>query len=269
MPDPLPFPVQLERPLVFLDLETTGLRIGNDRIIELAIVRLAPNGDVTEKVRRFNPEMPIPPEATAIHGITDEDVAGEPPFSARARSLAKQLDPCDLGGFNLRRFDLPMLLAEFGRAGVPFDLEDRRLIDVQLIFHREEPRDLSAAVRFYLDRDLEDAHSALADTPATAQVLAAQLERYSHLPRDLGALDTYCDEVRPFETEADRWFRDSGGEKPIFRRGKHRDRPLALVARDEPDYLHWMPKAEDMDAKVKEVVRRALEKQREGGGVSS
>jgi len=259
MPASLPFPLPLERPLVFMDLETTGLRVGTDRIVELAIIRMAPNGDVLERVRRFNPGIPIPPEATAVHGITDEDVADEPPFALRARSLGELLEPCDLLGFNIRRFDLPMLLAEFRRAGVPFDVGERRIVDVQMIFHREEPRDLGAAVRFYLDRELEDAHTALADIRATAAVLTAQLERYPHLPRDLGQLDRYCDEIRPFETELDQWFsRGEEGER-IFRRGKHRDRTLADVAREEADYLHWMLSKEDMDAAVKDVVRSALE----------
>lgn len=259
MAEPLPFPIPLERPLVFFDLETTGLRIGSDRIVELAVIRIAPTGDVTEKVRRFNPGIPIPPEASAVHGIRDEDVADKPPFAARARSLADLLDPCDLAGFNLRSFDVPMLLSEFQRARVPFDVQTRRIIDVQLIFHREEPRDLSAAARFYLGRELEDAHSALADIRATAEVLTAQLDRYPHLPRDLEGLHTYCDEVRPFETEVDRWFesRDDGGL--VFRRGKHRGRPLAEVAATEADYLRWMLGAEDMDEGVKEVVRGALE----------
>lgn len=259
MTQPLPFPIPLERPLIFLDLETTGLRIGTDRIIELAIIRLAPNGDVTERVRRFNPEMPIPVEATAVHGISDEDVANELPFPTRARSLAALLDPCDLAGFNLRRFDLPMLLAEFRRSGIHFEPTGRRLLDVQVIFHREEPRDLGAAVRFYLGRELEDAHSALADIRATAAVLAAQLERYPHLPRDLAALDEYCDEVRPFETEVDRWFETTADRGRVFRRGKHRDRPLHDVAGSAPDYLHWMLSTDDMDEGVKEVVRAALE----------
>jgi len=258
MSDVLPFPFPLERPLVFLDLETTGLKVGTDRIIELAIIRLSPNGDLFEKVRRFNPEMPIPAEATAVHGITDADVADEPPFPARARSLAELLDPCDLAGFNLRRFDFPLLLAEFRRSGISFEVEGRRLLDVQMIFHREEPRDLSAAVRFYLNRELEEAHSALADIRATAAVLAAQLERYPHLPRDLAGLDRYCDEVRPFESELDQWFQRSSERGPVFRRGKHRDRPLADVAASEPDYLRWMLSAEDMDERVKEVVRQAL-----------
>ena len=258
MAEPLPFPIPLERPLVFFDLETTGLRVGTDRIVELAVIRLAPTGDVMEKVRRFNPGIPIPPGASAVHGITDEDVAHEPPFAARARSLKKLLDPCDLGGFNLRSFDVPMLLAEFQRAGIPFDVESRRIIDVQLIFHQEEPRDLSAAARFYLGRELEDAHSALADIRATAEVLSAQLERYPHLPRDLDGLNAYCDAVRPFETEVDRWFAETDDGGRVFRRGKHRDRPLAEVAASEPDYLRWMLGTDDMDEGVKEVVRGAL-----------
>jgi DNA polymerase III subunit epsilon len=224
----------------------------------LAIIRLSPSGDVLEKVRRFNPGIPIPPEASAVHGITDEDVADEPPFAARARSLLELLEPCDLVGFNLRRFDLPMLLAEFRRSGLTLDVDDRRLIDVQFIFHREEPRDLGAAVRFYLGRELEDAHSALADIRATAAVLAAQLERYGSLPRDIDGLDRYCDEVRPFETEVDRWFTTQDDGERVFRRGKHRDRRLDEVAREAPDYLSWMLSAEDMDPGVMDVVRDAL-----------
>lgn len=268
MSDPLHFPLSLDRPLVFLDLETTGIRARTDRIVEIGLIRVDPGGDVTEKVRRFDPGVPIPAEATAVHGISDEDVAGEPPFAARARALADLLEPCDLAGFNLRRFDLPMLLAEFGRAGVPFDVSERRIIDVQMIFHREEPRDLSAAVRFYLDRDIEDAHSALGDIRATAAVLSAQLERYSHLPRDAGGLDAYCDEVRPFETELDRWFecRKDGGH--TFRRGKHRGRDLVEVAGRHRDYLEWMLALDDLGDAVKEVVRGGIEQAGEAARLS-
>jgi len=265
VPDPLPFPIPLARPLALLDMETTGLRIGVDRIVELAIIRLAPNGDVAERVRRFNPEIPIPPDASRVHGITDADVAHEAPFRARARSLSAFLEPCDLGGFNLRRFDLPVLLAEFRRAGIQFEVRGRKLVDVQTIFHREEPRDLQAAVRFYLGRELEDAHSALADIRATAAVLAAQLDRYSQLPRDLGGLHEYCDEVRPFETELDRWFVDTEGLGLVFRRGKQRDRPLADVARIDPDYLHWILSTDDIADEVKDAVRRALDVALEAG----
>ena len=258
MTEPVPFPILLDRPLVFLDLETTGLRIGTDRIIEIAVIQLSPNGDVTERVRRFNPEMPIPKEATAVHSIADLDVAEEPPFADRAKSLLELLEPCDLAGFNLRRFDLPMLISEFRRAGLSFDVGERKMVDVQMIFHREEPRDLAAAVRFYLHRELEDAHSALADIRATAAILTAQLDHYPELPRDLQGLNQYCDEVRPFETEVDRWFLVTEDRGRIFRRGKHRERSLSEVARDEPDYLHWMLSAEDMDEGVRDLVRAAL-----------
>jgi len=253
-------PLSLDRPLAFLDLETTGLRPGSDRIVEIAVIRVSPGGDVTEKVRRFDPGIPIPPEATAIHGITDDDVAGKPGFAARARSLADQLDPCDLAGFNLRRFDLPMLLTEFQRAGVSFDPRSRRLVDVQTIFHREEPRDLSAAARFYLDREHQDAHSALGDIRTTAAVFSAQLDRYEHLPRDLDQLHDYCDEVAPFETEVERWF-GSDPDAYVFGRGKHQGRHLEDVARTDPDYLRWMLGAEDMDPEVLEIVRKALREQ--------
>ena len=259
MADPLPFPIPLERPLAFLDLETTGLRIGSDRIIEMAVIQLSPNGDVTERVRRFNPEIPISPEASRVHGITDEDVANELPFTSRARSLLEILEPCDLAGFNVRRFDLPMLLSEFHRAGLALDMQDRKILDVQVIYHREEPRTLGAAVRHYLDRELEDAHSALADIRATAAVLTAQLDRHPHLPRDLEGLNRYCDEVRPFETEVERWFRQTEDGGRVFRRGKHRDRALDAVAREEPDYLQWMLAAEGMDEAVLALIRTALE----------
>ena len=250
-------PLTLDRPLAFFDLETTGLRIATDRIIELALIKLTPGGDVVERVRRFNPGIPIPAEATAVHGITDADVAEEESFERRARSLATMLEDCDLGGFNIRRFDIPMLLAEFGRAGVPFEVGDRRLIDVQVVFHREERRDLSAAARFYLGREHAEAHTALGDIRTSAAVLAAQLARYPELPRDLQGLHAYCDEYAPFETALDRWFEETPAGL-LFRRGKHRGRPLEEVARSEPGYLEWMLGADDMDPKVIEVVRGAL-----------
>jgi DNA polymerase III subunit epsilon len=260
----LPFPIALDRPLVFIDLETTGLDFARDRIVELAVLRLSPGGDVSERVRRFNPGIPIPPEATAVHGIRDEDVADEPPFPRVARSLADLLEPCDLAGFNIRRFDLPMLLAEFRRSGIQFDVQARRVIDVQMIFHRQEPRDLSAAARFYLGESHEEAHTALGDIRTTARVLAAQLQRYAELPRDMEGLHGYCDEVRPYETEVDRWFEDPSG-RAIFRRGRHRGRSLDEVAADSPDYLDWMLRAEEMDEGVLNLVREALARLRGGG----
>ena len=257
-------PIELDRPLVFFDLETTGLSTDEDRIIEMAILRVSPQGDVMERVRRFNPGIPISPEATAVHGISDADLADEPPFTARARSLFDLMDPCDLGGFNIRRFDLPMLITEFKRADLDFDHRTRRVIDMQGIFHREEPRDLSAAARFYLGREHQEAHTALGDIRTTAAVLAAQFERYPELPRDMDALHSYCDEVLPIRTAVEQWFKKDGAEL-IFRRGKHRGLPLSDVAARETGYLEWMLGADDMDAEVLEVVRAALVAGKEKG----
>jgi DNA polymerase-3 subunit epsilon len=250
-------PFALDRPLVFFDLETTGLDFKNDRIIELAFIKLTPQGDVLERERRFNPGIPIPAEATAIHGITDADVAQEVPFCRTAKSLLEVFDGCDLAGFNVRRFDLQMLLQEMKRCGFELSLEGRRILDMQTIFHREEPRDLSAAARFYLGRDHEEAHTALGDIRTSAAVLGAQLRRYEHVPRDLDGLHAYCEQYAPMRTELDRWFGE-GGEGRVFRRGRHKGQPLSAVASEAPDYLRWMLGAEDMDEEVLRVVREAL-----------
>ena len=250
-------PFALGRPLVFFDLETTGLDLKRDRIIELAFIKVTPLGDVLERERRFNPGIPIPPEATAVHGITDADVADEVEFCRTARSLAEMLEGCDLAGFNIRRFDIPMLVSEFERCGVEFAMEGRRVVDVQNIFHREEPRDLSAAARFYLDREHEEAHTALGDIRTTAGVLGAQIARYTHLPRDLDGLHAYCEAYAPTRTEVDRWFSPEQ-EGRVFRMGRHRGTPLEDVAREAPDYLQWMLNADDMDEGVLEIVRAAL-----------
>ena len=253
-------PFSLDRPLVFFDLETTGLHLKNDRIIELALIRITPQGDVLEKVRRFNPGIPIPAEATAVHGITDDDVAHEAPFCARAKALVDLLEGCDLAGFNVRRFDLGMLIAEFARCGIKLDLEGRRVVDMQNIFHHEEPRDLSAAARFYLEREHEEAHTALGDIRTSAAVLSAQLRRYPHIPRDLDGLHAYCQEHYPLRTEVDRWF-SSEADGRVFRRGKHTGRALDEIARSEPDYLRWMIGLEDMDDDVIRLVQEALQRQ--------
>jgi len=250
-------PFQLDRPLIFFDLETTGLDLKNDRIIEIAFIKWTPHGDILERERRFNPEMPIPAEATAVHGITDADVADEVEFCRVARSLEDMLEGCDLAGFNVRRFDIPMLLEEFKRCGVDFSMEGRRVVDMQNIFHREERRDLSAAARFYLGREHEEAHTALGDIRTSAAVLGGQLERYPDLPRDIDGLHAYCEEYFPTRTELDRWFSPENTGR-VFHRGKHKGRPLAEVAAEAPDYLMWMIGADDMDAEVIEVVRAAL-----------
>jgi DNA polymerase-3 subunit epsilon len=251
-------PFRLERPLVFFDLETTGLDLKADRIVELAFIMVTPHGDVLERERRFNPEMPIPAEATAVHGITDADVADEVPFCRTARSLGDVLEGCDLAGFNVRRFDIPMLVREFERCGVDFSLEGRRIVDVQNIFHREERRDLSAAARFYLGREHEEAHSAIGDIRTSAAVLAAQLARYPDVPKELDGLHAYCEEYAPTRSEVDRWFSGEDDGR-VFRRGKHKGQPLADVAREAPDYLRWMAGADDMDQDVIAIVRSALD----------
>ena len=251
-------PFELVRPLIFFDLETTGLDVKNDRIVELALIKVTPQGDVLERVRRYNPGLPIPPEATAVHGITDDDVADEHPFCRTARSLNDELlASCDLCGFNIRRFDLHMLIAEFKRCDIRFTLDGRRVLDMQNIFHREEPRDLSAAARFYLGREHEEAHTALGDIRTSAAVLSAQLERYPHIPQDLDALHAYCDEFSPFRTEVARWF-ISSEEGSVFRRGKHKGQPLPQVAAEAPDYLRWMLGVEDMDEDVLSIVQEAV-----------
>ena len=254
-------PIPLERPLVFFDLETTGLSVARDRIVELALIRISPQGDVLEKVRRFNPEMPIPPEATEVHGITDEDVKDEEPFSRRARALVDLLEGCDLAGFNIRKYDLPMLEAEFIRAGADFDLTGRRLIDVQNIFHREERRDLTAAARFYLDRDHEEAHTALGDIRTTAAVLTAQLDRYGHIPRDIDGLNAYCDDFAPYRTGLERWFRETE-EGLWFNKGKYKERPLSEIARTDTGYLDWICGLDDVHPKVVQAIRKEIENQK-------
>ena len=251
-------PFELVRPLCFFDLETTGLDVKSDRIVELALIKVTPQGDVLERVRRYNPGLPIPPEATAVHGITDDDVADEHPFCRTARSLDDELlAGCDLCGFNIRRFDLHMLIAEFKRCDIRFTLDGRRVLDMQNIFHREEPRDLSAAARFYLGREHEEAHTALGDIRTSAAVLGAQLERYPHIPQDLDGLHAYCEEFSLFRTEVDRWF-SSAEEGCVFRRGKHKGQPLARVAAEEPDYLRWMLGVGDMDEDVLSIVQEAV-----------
>ena len=251
-------PFVLDRPLVFFDLETTGLDLKNDRIVELAFIKITPLGDVLERERRFNPGIPIPAAATAVHGITDADVANEVPFCKTARSLAEMFEECDLAGFNVRRFDIPMLIHEFARCDIAFSMEGRRVVDMQNIFHREERRDLSAAAKFYLEREHEEAHTALGDIRTSAGVLGAQLARYPHVPQDLAGLHDYCEEYAPTRTEVDRWFGPEDEGRP-FRRGKHRGKPLADVAKETPDYLQWMMGADEMDEDVIAIVKAALE----------
>lgn len=231
--------LNLKNPLVFFDLETTGINITKDRIVEISLLKVHPNGKEEIKSRRINPEMPIPPQATAIHGITDDDVKDCPTFKQVAKSLADMLEGCDLAGFNSSRFDVPVLSEEFLRAGVDFDMSKRKFVDVQIIFHKKEQRTLEAAYKFYCEKELENAHSAEADTVATYEVLKSQLDRYPDLENDIAFLSK---EYSSFNNNVDFAgriiFDDKGVE--VFNFGKHKGKPVAQVLRNEPSYYSWM-----------------------------
>ncbi len=230
--------LKLKRPIVFFDLETTGVNTSSDRIVEISLIKVMPNGEEIAKTRRINPEMPIPPEATAVHGITDEDVKNEPTFKQIARSLAQFLQGCDFGGFNSNRFDLPLLVEEFLRAGVDVDFKRFRFVDVQTIFHKKEQRTLEAAYQFYCDRELKNAHSAEADTRATYEVLCAQLDRYGDLENDIDFLAEYTTRDRMVDY-AGRIVLNEKDEE-VFSFGKYRGRKIEEVFREEPSYYKWM-----------------------------
>ena len=232
--------LKLKRPIVFFDLETTGINILTDRIVEISIVKVSPGHEDTPEIkcRRINPEMPIPAEATAVHHITDADVADMPTFRQVARSLADFIRGCDIGGFNSNRFDIPLLDEEFHRAGVDFDFHKARFIDVQTIFHKQEPRTLTAAYRFYCGKELEGAHSAQADTLATYEVLLAQLERYDSLPTDVEALAAYATPNRNVDRMGRLIYDDQ--DREVINFGKHKGHLAAEVIRKEPGYYSWI-----------------------------
>ncbi len=250
--------IELVRPLVVLDLETTGTDPATDRIVEIAAMRLEPDGRRLLRCRRLNPRRPIPAEATAVHGIRDEDVRDAPTFRQIARSLLEFLEGADLAGFNIRRFDLPILEREFRDCGMDLGLAGRRVIDAMTIFHRMEPRDLGAAVRFYLGREHDGAHGAEADVEAAWQVLQAQVERYPELPRRSDALGEWCAPPRASEATVDRegkFVRREG--RIVFAFGKYQGRPLDEVAREEPEYLEWILRS-DFPEDARDLVARAL-----------
>ena len=230
--------LKLKRPIIFFDLETTGVDTARDRIVEISMVKVGVDGQKQVKTRRINPEMPIPTEATAVHGITDEDVKGEPTFKQIAKSLAQFIEGCDFGGFNSNRFDLPVLVEEFMRAGVDVDFKRRKYVDVQNIFHKKEQRTLVAAYKFYCDKDLENAHSAEADTLATYEVLEAQIERYGDIGdtiEELAAFSTHNETV----DFAGRIALDDKGEE-VFTFGKYKGRSVAEIFDKEPSYYSWL-----------------------------
>ena len=230
--------LNLKNPLVFFDLETTGIDIAKDRIVEISMVKVMPNGEEIVKTRRINPGMPIPPESTAIHGITDEDVKDCPKFKEIAKSLAAQIEGCDLAGFNSNRFDIPMLAEEFLRAGVDVDLNRRKFIDVKTIFHKMEQRNLTAAYKFYCNKDLANAHSAEADTMATYKVLKAQLDRYPELENDVNFLSKYSSFTNNVDFAGRMVYNEKGQEVINF--GKYKGRVVEEVLKSDPSYYAWI-----------------------------
>ena len=230
--------LRLTRPLIFFDLETTGTNILRDRIVEISIIKLMPDGQKYEKTRRLNPEMPIPTEATAIHHITDEMVANEPTFREIAPGLLASISGCDIAGFNSNRFDIPLLDAEFERAGIDFDLSKARFIDVQTIFHKKEPRTLVAAYKYYCNADLVGAHGALADTRATMEVLLAQLERYDDLPTEVNALSDFATPNKNVDLQGRLIYDDQHREVINF--GKYKGQLAEEVLSRDPGYYNWI-----------------------------
>ncbi|ACU59831.1 3'-5' exonuclease [Chitinophaga pinensis] len=233
--------LQLKRPLAVIDLETTGTNVATDRIIEIAIIKVFPDKSVQTKVKRIHPGMPIPPASTAIHGISDEDIKDCPTFKQCANELRQYMENCDLAGYNSNRFDIPLLVEEFLRAGLDFDTKDRRFIDVQKIFHLMEKRTLSAAYKFYCDKDLTNAHSAEADALATYEILEAQLSRYEQLQAEVAPLAEFTKED-DYVDFARRMVVQNGVE--MFNFGKYKGRAVREVLKIEPQYYDWMMKAD-------------------------
>jgi DNA polymerase-3 subunit epsilon len=270
--------LNLKRPLVVLDLETTGTDVGKDRIVEIAMIKVSPDGSVVKKPEQrgsehrilVNPEMPIPQEASLVHGVWDKDVEGKHTFKQLAPRLVQFLDNCDLAGFNSNRFDIPMLAEEFLRVGVDFGLEGRNLIDVQNIFHKMEQRTLRAAFKFYCGKELDGAHEALPDTEATMEILLAQLERYQQstvldsmgeaigpVPTDMDELHVFC-QRQPFADLVGRFVYDENGQV-LFNFGQHKGKLVKEVLALNPGYFGWM-----MDADFPNYTKRTLRKVWEG-----
>lgn len=229
--------------IVFFDLETTGVNISKDRIVEISVLKVHPNGKEEQRTIRVNPEMPIPKEASEVHGIYDEDVKECPTFKEIAKELARFMEGCDLGGYNSNRFDVPLLAEEFLRVGVDFDMRKRKFVDVQTIFHKMEQRTLSAAYRFYCDKCLEDAHSAAADTTATYEVLKAQLERYGDkLENNIEFLSKFSTQNNTVDFAGFIVYNEKGEE--VFNFGKNKGVPVEKVLKEQPGYFSWIINSE-------------------------
>ncbi len=234
--------LQLSRPIAFIDLETTGVNLSTDRIVEIAIVKLLPDGTRQVKRKLLNPQMPIPQSSSDIHGITDEMVKDAPTFKQAGNEIKQFLENSDLGGYNSNRFDIPVLMEEFLRAEMEVDLSDRRMIDVQHIFYQMEPRTLTAAYKFYCEKELENAHSAEIDITATVEVLQAQLQRYEKLGKTVDSILATIGEEKIVDYARRFVFDDKGVE--VFNFGKYKGKAVRDVLRSEPQYYDWMMKGD-------------------------
>jgi DNA polymerase-3 subunit epsilon len=234
--------LNLKKPLAFFDLETTGIDVSKDRIVEISILKVNPNQSHDSKTLRFNPEMHIPEEASKIHGITDEDVKDAPIFKHEAKNIAKFIEGCDLAGYNSNKFDIPLLAEEFLRAEVDFSIKNRNFVDVQVIFHKKEQRTLSAAYKFYCDKELEDAHSAAADIFATYEVLLAQLDRYPDLGNEIETLSEFSYHKKNADLVGRIVFDEHGRE--VFNFGKYNGKPVEEVLAKDQGYYGWMMNAD-------------------------
>ena len=251
-------PLLLQRPLVFIDLETTGTNLATDRIVEVAIVKVLPDGTKQVKHKIVNPQMPIPKNSSDIHGITDDKVQDAPTFKEVANELKQFIDNADLSGYNSNRFDIPLLMEEFLRAGITLDMTGRRMLDVQHIFHMMEKRTLGAAYKFYCEKELLDAHSAEADASATWEILEAQLTRYTHLGETIDTILQFTGEEQIVDF-ARRFIMEN--EVEVFNFGKHKGRPVRDVLKAEPQYYDWMMKGDfplHTKQKLTEILNRTL-----------
>lgn len=244
--------LNLTRPIACVDLETTGVSITQDRIVEISIIKVFPDGQREIRTRKVNPTIPIPADSTAVHGISDEDVANEPTFKELANGIKQFLDNCDLCGFNSNKFDFPILTEEFLRAGIDVNFKDRNLVDVQQIFFKKEPRNLSAAYKFYCGKELIDAHSAQADAEATIEILFSQIDRYDDLENNVVSLgdfskgDDFLDYTRRIRLL---------NNIAVFNFGKYKDKPVAEIFKKEPSYYDWMMKG-DFALDTKNVISK-------------
>ena len=245
--------LNLKTPIVFFDLETTGVNITSDRIVEISYLKVFPNGNEVSRTMRINPEMHIPEQASEVHGIYDDDVKDCPTFKQVAKDVAHDFEGADIAGFNSNRFDVPLLAEEFLRAGVDLDMTRRKFIDVQVIFHKMEQRTLSAAVKFYCGKELEGAHSADADTRATYEVLQAQLDRYDELQNDIAWLSEFSSHTRNVDFAGRIVYDDKGVE--VFNFGKYKGIPVVEVLRRDPGYYSWIMQG-DFSLNTKQVLTR-------------